>query len=69
MLQLQSTEAGQVNPEYIESQHEIEHRMQSFMPVSSNDITLVCHPHQQSIVHWIPYQLSCLNKILVHSQK
>ena len=31
----------QVNPEYIESQHEIEHRMQSFMPVSSNDITSV----------------------------
>ena len=41
MLQLQLTEAGQVNPKYIESQHEIEHRMQSFMPVSSNDITSV----------------------------
>ena len=41
MLQLQSTEAGQVNPEYIELQHEIEHRMQSFMPISGNDITLV----------------------------
>ena len=34
-------EAGQVNPKYIDSQHEIEHRMQSFMPVSSNDITSV----------------------------
>ena len=38
MLQLQLTEAGQTNPKYIESQHKIEHRMQSFMPVSSNDI-------------------------------
>ena len=41
MLQLQSTEAGQVNPEYKESLHEIEHRMESFMPVSNNDITSV----------------------------
>ena len=41
MIQLQPAEAGQVNPNYIESQHEIEHRMQSFMPVSSSDISSV----------------------------
>ena len=41
MIQLQLTEAGQANPKYIESQHEIEHRMQNFMPVSSNDISSV----------------------------
>ena len=41
MIQLQLTKAGQANPKYIESQHEIEHRMQSFMPVSSNDISSV----------------------------
>ena len=41
MLQLQATEEGQTNPKYIESQHEIKHRMQSFMPVSSNDISSV----------------------------
>ena len=35
------TEEWQANPKYIESQHEIEHRMQSFMPVSSNDISSV----------------------------
>ena len=41
MIQLQLAEAGQVNPKYIESQHEIEHRMQSFIPVSSNEISSV----------------------------
>ena len=41
MIQLQLTEAGQVNHKYIESQHEIEHRMQSFMPVSGNEISSV----------------------------
>ena len=38
MIQLQPTEAGQVNPNYIESQYEMEHSMQSFMPVFSGDI-------------------------------
>ena len=41
MIQLQPTEAGQVNPNYIESQYEMEHRMQSFMPVFSGDISSI----------------------------
>ena len=41
MIQLQLTEAGQVNPNYIESQYETEHRMQSFMPVFRGDISSI----------------------------
>ena len=41
MIQLQPTEAGQVNPNYIESQNETEHRMQSFMPVFSDNISSI----------------------------
>ena len=41
MIQLKLTEAGQVNPNYIESQYEMEHRMQSFMPVFNSDISSI----------------------------
>ena len=41
MIQLQLTEAGQINPNYIESQYETEHRMQSFIPVFSSDISSI----------------------------
>ena len=41
MKQLQLTEAGQVNPNYIEPQYETEHRMQSFIPIFSSDISSI----------------------------
>ena len=41
MIQLQLTEAGQVNPNYMESQYEMEYRMQSFIPVFSSDISSI----------------------------
>ena len=40
-IQLQQTEAGQLNPNYIESQYKMEHRMQSFMPFVSSDMSSI----------------------------
>ena len=56
MIQLQLTEAGQVNPNYIESQYETEHRMQSFMPVFSSDISSVISssPAKHCELHPLP---------------
>ena len=41
IIQLQWTEAGQLNPKYVESQYKMEHRMQSFVPVVSGDMSSI----------------------------
>ena len=64
MIQLQLAEAGQVNPNYTESQYEREHRMQSFMPVFSGDISSIISSSPAKHCELYPFPMTMLKENL-----
>ena len=64
IIQLQWTEAGQLNPNYIESQYKMEHRIKSFMPVVSSDMSSIISSSPANHCEWDPLPMTMLKENL-----